>query len=118
MGLKIANILPNTDRLDVVIRIVKVLEHKEIPAHGIQKIVRCVAGDDTGVILLILWNKDIEFAVPGNIVRITAAASKRYKDEKQLTTTRDSKIELLNDDPVFDLFTTEEEIVRRFLNNA
>lgn len=114
--MKIASILPNTDRLEVVIRIVKILEHKEIPAHGIQNIVRCVAGDDTGVILLILWNKDIEFAVPGNIIRITEASSKTYKDEKQLTTTRESKITLLNDDPEFALFLTEEEIARRFLH--
>lgn len=114
--MKIASILPNTDGLDVVVRIVKILERKEIPAHGIQKIVRCAAGDDTDVILLILWNEDIEYAVPGNILWITEAECKTYKDEKQLTTTRDSEITLLNDDSEYDLFPSKEEITRRYLN--
>ena len=96
--MKVKDILPGMDRIQVAIRVVGVGEVTNVSLpYGVQRVCRCVAGDETGVLALILWNDFIKYAEQGSILQITRGHAKKFKGELQLATTRDSVISKVDD---------------------
>jgi ssDNA-binding replication factor A large subunit len=80
--------------------------------YGVQRVLRCVVGDETGLIALMFWNEDIEiYAEVGNIIKLNGAATKTYKGEIQLHPARSENSVEIVDDP---MFSSVEELKEKF----
>ena len=59
------------------------------------RVANAVLTDDSGEVKLTLWNDDIEKVKQGDKVRITNGYVNEYQGEKQLTTGKTGKLEIL-----------------------
>lgn len=100
------------EKIWITLRVLTVGKINEIPSpHGVQRVMRCMAGDETGAVALMLWNKRIEeYGEVDLVLEISNAVIRTYKGEKQLVPTRSSTITKIEDE----LFPSSEKIKKKF----
>ena len=82
--------------VDIILDIVDVGEPREFDKFGKKgKVATAVAKDETGDIKLTLWNEDIDKVKAGDKVHIINGYVGEWLDEKQLTTGKLGKLEIL-----------------------
>ncbi len=66
--LKIKNIIPGLRSVDLVARVVKIMEPREFERNGKSgKVLNVILGDETGTIRFSLWNEEIEVVESGKL---------------------------------------------------
>ena len=84
--------------VDIVVDIVDVGEPREFEKFGRSgRVATAVAKDETGDIKLTLWNDWIEQVKAGDKVHITNGYVSEWQGEKQLTTGKMGKLEVVNE---------------------
>jgi len=82
--------------VDLVVEIVEIGEVKEFEKFGKSgRVATAKAKDETGDINLSLWNEQIDMIKPGDKVHITNGYVNEFQGEKQLTTGKFGKLEVV-----------------------
>jgi len=94
--MKISELQPNQGNIDVTVEVVSVEEPRTFNKYGRDlKVANAIVKDDSGEIKLTLWNDDIEKVKQGMTLHIENGYCSELKDEKQLTTGKFGKFEVL-----------------------
>ena len=82
--------------VDIVVDIVEIGEVREFEKFGRPlRVATATAKDETGEIKLTLWNEDIDKVKAGDKVHITNGYVNEFQGEKQLTTGKFGKLEVV-----------------------
>jgi len=96
--------------VDIVVEVVDIGEVREFQKFGRPgRVATATVKDDTGEIKLTLWNDEIDKVKKGDKVHIENGYVNEWQGEKQLTTGRFGKLEVIsNGDETIDEATEEE----------
>lgn len=107
--IKIANLKPNSKRINLRARVLEIGESKEVTSKksGEQRrLAEALIGDETGTILLTLWDDKIEAVEVGGTYEIKNAFVTVFKGSMRLNVGRYGEIEKSSEE------ITEEEVNR------
>jgi len=94
--MKISEINPGQGNVDVTVEVSSIEEPREFEKYGkTLKVANAMVKDDSGEIKMTLWNDDIEKVKQGMTLHITNGYASEFKGEKQLTTGKFGKFEVL-----------------------
>lgn len=94
--MKISELQAGQGDVDVTVEVQSVEAPREFEKYGkTLKVANAMIKDDTGEIKLSLWNEDIEKVKEGMTLHITQGYCSEFKGEKQLTTGKFGKFEVL-----------------------
>src|SRR3990167_6045371 len=94
--MEIKDIRPNMGKIDVTLEVVKKEEPRSFEKFGKKgKVCNAVAKDMSGQITLTLWNDDIDKVKVGDQIHIENGWCSEFKGEKQLSTGKFGKIEVV-----------------------
>ena len=94
--MKISELQPKQGNVDVEVEIISVEEPRTISRYDRDiRIANALVKDDSGEIKLTLWNEDIEKVKPGMKIKITNGYVNEFQGEKQLTSGKFGKFEVL-----------------------
>lgn len=94
--MKVADITPYGKKIDVVVRAEKKEEPREVVArldNSTHKVAEALVGDDSGCILLTLWDDAIGQVEEGKTYKITNGYSTTFKNSVRLNIGRYGKLE-------------------------
>ena len=95
--MNISEIKPRQGKIDITVEIVSLDEPKEIPKFGnILRVANAKVKDDSGEISLTLWNDDVDKVKVGDKVKITNGYCNEFQGEKQLTSGKFGKLEVVD----------------------
>lgn len=84
-------------KIDVTVEIVSVDEPRTFEKFGRQgKVANAKAKDESGEITMSLWNEQVDLVKPGMKVHIINGWCSEYKGEKQLSTGKFGRLEIVN----------------------
>ena len=89
------NELKDKTKVDEII--LKVVEKEEIKdvRGGTLKMCNCTGEDDTGKVVVTLWQADVEKVNVGDTIKITKGWSQMYQDKMQVSSGRFGALEVL-----------------------
>ena len=94
----IVDLQPRQGEVDLVVEVVEKGESREFQKFGkTGRVSTAVVKDDTGQINLTLWNDDIDKVNVGDKIHITNGYVNEWQGEKQLTTGKFGKLEVVTD---------------------
>jgi replication factor A1 len=94
--MQVKDIQVNEGKIDIELEIVKKEEPREFNKFGkTGSVCNAMAKDETGQIKLTLWNEEIDKIEDGNKVKITNGYCSEFQGEKQLTSGKFGKLEVL-----------------------
>ena len=94
--MEIKDLAPRQGNVDITIDVVEKGDVREFEKFGKSgRVCNAVAKDDTGSIKLTLWNDDIDKINVGNKVHVTNGYVSEFQGEKQLTTGKFGKMEVM-----------------------
>lgn len=70
---KVAELTPDSRNTDITVKVVSLGETREVAdrfGERTNKVAEATVGDDTGSVLLTLWNENIDLAQPGDVLEI------------------------------------------------
>ena len=89
------NELKDKSKVDeITLEITEKEEVREVRG-GILKVCNCTGKDDTGSIVVALWNADIEKVNVGDTIKITGGWAQVYQDNMQISSGRFGTLEVL-----------------------
>ena len=70
--LKVKDLTPETKSVNLTVRVVKVGEPEAVPARGggVRHVTEAVVGDDTGCVIMSLWERQADGVSEGSVLRI------------------------------------------------
>ena len=94
--MKVSEIQSGQGKIDVVVDIVSVDEPREFNKFGKSgKVANAMAKDDSGEIKMSLWNEQVDLVKPGMKVHIINGWCSEYQGEKQLSTGKFGRLEIV-----------------------
>ena len=100
--MEIKDLQPKQGKVDIVVQVVDKGEVREFQKFGkAGKVCTATAKDASGEIKLSLWNEQVEMISEGDTVKITNGYVNEYQGEKQLTTGRLGKIEVVESGKIY-----------------
>ena len=99
-------------KVDVVVKVLEKGEVREFQKFGKPgRVCNATVEDDSGKISLTLWNDDIDSVNVGDTIHVTNGYVSEWQGEKQLSTGRFGKLEIVNasDAPKAEAETKDEE---------
>jgi replication factor A1 len=94
--MKISELNAGQGNIDVTVEVISIEEPREFDKYGKKlKVANATIKDDSGEIKMTLWNDDIEKVKEGMTLHITNGYCSEFKDEKQITTGKFGKFEVL-----------------------
>jgi len=94
--MKISELQSGQGKIDIEVEIVDVTEPKEFNKFGrTGKVANATAKDDSGEIKMSLWNEQVDLVKPGMKVKIVNGWCSEYQGEKQLSTGKFGRLEVL-----------------------
>ncbi len=100
--MEVKDVKPNQGKIDLVVEVVNKQEPRSFEKFGKKgKVCNAVVKDDSGEITLTLWNEDVDKINVGDKVRVQDGWCSEYKGEKQLSTGKFGKIEVLQSNKVY-----------------
>jgi len=93
---KISELTPGTGNVELEAEVVGIEEPREINKGGrTLRVANATLKDDSGTIVLVLWNENIDKIQEGSMVRITNGYVNTWQDKTQLTLGKFGKLEIL-----------------------
>lgn len=71
--LKVAELNPDSRNTDITVKVVSIGEPREVVdrfSGKTNKVAEATVGDETGTVLLTLWNENIDLAAPGEVLEV------------------------------------------------
>ena len=97
--MKISDLKPRQNNVDIEGEVKSIEEPKEFQKFGrVGRVSNAILADDSGEIKLTLWNDDIDKVKVGSKVKITNGYINEFQGEKQLTSGRFGKLEIIEED--------------------
>ena len=97
--MQVKDLEPRQGNVDIELEIVEIGEAREFEKFGKKgRVASAVAKDETGDIKLSLWNDQVDQIKAGDKVKITNGYVSEFQGEKQLTTGKFGKLEILGGD--------------------
>ncbi len=94
--MNIAELAPGTGSVEVQGEIVEIEAPREFNKNGRNlRVANATLRDESGTIVLVLWNDDIDKVQAGNKVKITNGYVNVWKDTPQLTLGKFGKMEVV-----------------------
>ncbi len=94
--MKISELTPGTGNVEVSGEIVEIEAPREFNKNGRNiRVANATLRDDSGTIILVLWNDSIDQVQAGNNVHITNGYVNVWKDVPQLTLGKFGKMEIV-----------------------
>lgn len=94
--MKISELKSGQGKVDVEAEVKSIEPERSFNKYGRDlRVTNAIISDDSGSIKLTLWNQDIEKVQIGNKVKITNGFVNEFQGEKQLTTGKFGKLEVL-----------------------
>ena len=95
--MKIEELQSKQGKVDVEVEVISKDEPREFEKFGNKgKVCNAMVKDDSGEIKLTLWNDDVDKVNVGDKVKVTNGYVNEFQGEKQLTSGRFGKIEVLS----------------------
>ena len=96
--MKISELQPRQGKVEVRGTIVEVSEPREFQKYGrAGRVASSLLRDDSGEVVLTLWDKDVERFKPGDQVKIVNGYVNEWQGELQLTGGRYGSVERVDD---------------------
>ncbi len=106
--MEIKDIQPNQGKIDVVVEVRAKDAPRTFEKFGKKgKVCNCKVGDETGEVTLTLWNDDIDKVNIGDRVHVQNGWCSEYKGEKQISTGKFGKIEVVQAAIASQVFTND-----------
>jgi len=100
--MEIKDLQPKQGNIDITVQIVDKGEIREFQKFGKSgKVCTAVVKDATGEIKLSLWNEQVDSVNVGDTIKIVNGYVNEYQGEKQLTTGRLGKLEVVESGKVY-----------------
>ena len=100
--MEIKDLQPKQGKVDIILQVVDKGEIREFQKFGkAGKVCTATAKDASGEIKLSLWNEQVEMVNEGDTVKITNGYVNEYQGEKQLTTGRLGKLEIVESGKIY-----------------
>lgn len=97
--MNIAELKPKQGNVDITVEVAEVGEAREFAKFGnAGRVATATIKDESGKMLLTLWNEQIDMVKPGIKVKITNGFVSEWQGEKQLTTGRLGKLEVVEEE--------------------
>ena len=94
--MKISELRTGQGSVNIEAEVIEISEAREFQKYGrTLRVATATIKDDSGTIKLSLWNADIERVKKGDTVKITNGYASEFQGEKQLTTGKFGKLEVL-----------------------
>lgn len=94
--MKLSELQAGQGKIDVEVEIVDVSEPREFNKFGrTGKVANATAKDDSGQIKMSLWNEQVDLVKPGMKVKIINGWCSEYQGEKQLSTGKFGRLEIV-----------------------
>src|SRR3989344_1811796 len=95
--MKIKDIQPNQGNVEITAEVTQKETPRTFEKFGKQgKVCNAILKDESGTIKLTLWNEDIDKVNQGDTIKLTNGWCSEFKSEKQLSTGKFGKIEILS----------------------
>ncbi len=95
--MNIAELTPGTGNVEVQGEIVEIEAPREFAKNGkTLRVANATLRDDSGTIVLVLWNDDIDKVQAGNVVKVANGYVNVWKDTPQLTLGKFGKLEVVS----------------------
>ena len=96
--MEVKDLQPGQGSVNIEVTVKSVEEPKTIDKYGRQlRLTNAVVTDGSGEIKLTLWNEDVDKVKPGVIIKITNGYVNEFNGEKQLTSGKFGKLEILGE---------------------
>lgn len=110
--MKIKDIQPNKGNIEITAEVAQKEEPRTFEKFGKKgKVCNAVLKDESGTIKLTLWNEDIDKVNPGDTIKLTNGWCSEFKSEKQLSTGKFGKIEILSSGAQASFVTNDPSIL-------
>ena len=94
--MEIKDIKAGEGKIDVTGEVTEIAEPKSFEKYGKQgKLANAILKDDSGEIKLTLWNEQVDQVKEGDKIHITNGYVSEWKGEKQLSTGKFGKLEIV-----------------------
>ena len=97
--IKVEKLTPRLREVNIVVKVVSKSEARSV-SEGAHKIVDALVGDETGSVLLPLWDDAIDQISEGDTVRITKGYVNLFRGNMRLTIGRYGSFEVLEESPI------------------
>ncbi|MBI4144019.1 DNA-binding protein [Candidatus Woesearchaeota archaeon] len=95
--MSIAELQAGQGKVDIEAEVIEVEQPRTFEKFGKQgRVANATIKDDSGEIKLTLWNDQVDTIKPGTKIKITNGYVSEFKGEKQLTTGKFGKLEILS----------------------
>jgi replication factor A1 len=99
MQMNIAELSPKQGNVNIIVEVVDVGEVREFVKFGRPgRVANATVKDESGQIMLTLWNEQIDQVKAGDKVKVTNGYVREWQGEKQLTTGRLGSLEVTNEE--------------------
>lgn len=96
--MQVKDLQPRQGKVDMELDIVDISEARQFEKFGKSgRVANAIAKDETGDIKLTLWNDDIDKVKSGDRIKITDGYVSEWQGEKQLSTGKFGKIEVIGE---------------------
>jgi len=110
--MKIKEIQPNQGNIEVTAQVAQKEAPRTFEKFGKQgKVCNVIIKDESGTIKLTLWNDDIDKINQGDTIKLTNGWCSEYKSEKQLSTGKFGKIEVLSSNAQANFVTNDPSLL-------
>jgi len=94
--MEVKDLQPKQGKVEVVVEVFEKGDAREFEKFGKKgRVCSAKARDNSGEIILSLWNEQIDQVNPGDKIKITNGYVSEFQGEKQLTTGKFGKLEIL-----------------------
>ncbi len=88
---KVAELSPDSRNTDITVKVVSLGETREVAdrfSEKMNKVTEATVGDETGTVLLTLWNENIDLGKPGDVLEIKNGYVSFFKGKMRLNVGR------------------------------
>ena len=111
--MEIKDIQPNTGNIDLVLKVVEKEDPRSFEKFGKEgRVCNAKVSDDTGDIKLTLWDEDVDSVSVGDKIHLQNGWCSEYRGEKQLSSGKFGKIEIVEAAPK-EVFTNSAEMLNQ-----
>jgi replication factor A1 len=95
---KIKDLTPNSKHVNLVAKVVEISESREVSSRmgGTNTIAEALMGDETGTILMTLWNENISKVAVGDVVSVTNGYVNLFRGSMRLNVGKYGSLEKAN----------------------
>jgi replication factor A1 len=94
--MKIGDIVAGMSNVSVEAKVISISESRDVQTrYGPRKVADAIIEDETGQIILSLWEKQISSVAVGDKIRVIGAYVTKFRDKLQLNIPKSGRLEVL-----------------------